>query len=299
MDRFTGLEVFVRVVELGGLTAAADDRAMSPTMVAKHLRAIETRLGAKLFVRTTRRQSLTDAGRIYYAECRELLERLRAADESVSVLQSTVSGTLRIFAPVTFGSFGLTPRLAEYLARHPDLKVDLTLSDRPADLIDEGYDAAFSIGPEEDSRYVVRPLRPYVMAMGAAPAYLGTRGTPLRPTDLVSHNCLGFSYWARQDAWRLLGPNGEELAPILGNFRVNNGPALLQAALAGLGIVLQPEVLLSESFARGGLIRLLTEYAAPAREMSLLYVPQRRTTPKLRSFIDFTLAAFGPEACVQ
>jgi len=296
MDRLLSVEVFVRTVELGGLTAAAQELDMSPTMVSKHLRDIERRLAVRLFNRTTRRQSLTEAGSIYYAHCKELLEKAKEADDSVAALQSSPSGVLRIFSAVTIGVHVVTPLLSPYLESLPQVRVELALSDRSMDLVEEGFDAAITIGNLEDSRYVVRPLRPYRMAMGASPKYLAAHPAPLHPDELAVHNCLTFALWDRQDAWHLVGPDGEFQVPVRGNFRVNSGQALMESAVAGMGVVLQPEVLLQPAFDDGRLVRILPGYAPPARPVSLLYVADRRMTPKLRTFINYLVENLGLRA---
>ncbi len=287
MDRLRAAEVFVSVVEEGSIQAAARACELSPTMVAKHIRALEDRLGVRLFTRTTRQQSLTEPGRAYYERARELLESWSEAEASVSSLRSEPRGTLRLASPVTFGAHALPALLADFREIFPEVKIDLVLSDRQPSLVEGGFDAAFVLDGGEELDYVARPLPAYRMALGASPGYLARRGTPVHPLDLTGHDCLTFAYFDHPDAWRLIGPDGEFRVPVQGPFRANNGQALLQAALAGIGIVHQPEILLAASFASGGLIRLLPDYAPPARPMSLLYLPDRRMTLKLRRFVDF------------
>lgn len=292
MDRLRTAEVFVSVVEEGSIQAAARACDLSPTMVAKHLRTLEERLGVRLFTRTTRHQSLTEAGRAYYERARELLESWGEAEASVSSLRSEPRGTLRLASPVTFGVHALPPLLAAFRESCPEVNVDLVLSDRQPSLVEGGFDAAFVLDGAEELDYVARPLPPYRMALGASPSYLARRGTPMHPNDLSGHDCLTFAYFDHPDVWRLIGPDGEFRVPVQGPFRANNGQALLQAALADIGIVHQPEILLGAAFATGGLIRLLPDYAPPVRSMSLLYLPDRRMTLKLRRFIDFVAAFY-------
>lgn len=287
------MAIYARVVEKGSLAAAAEEFGISATMAGKHLKALEERLGGRLLNRTTRRQSLTELGRDYYERCKQILAEVEAADNTASQLQAVPRGVLRVNAPVSFGSQRLAPALADYLAAHPQVDVDLALNDRVVDLVDEGFEAAIRVGPLGDSGLVARPLAPYRVLICASPAYLQQHGVPAQPKDLSAHNCLGFAYWSTRDKWKLTGPAGIETVSIKGRLQANNGQALRMAALRGLGIIMQPEVLLAEDLAAGRLTRVLPEYEAPARPMHLVYLPDRRPTPKLRSFIDFVLARFS------
>ncbi|WP_201775754.1 LysR family transcriptional regulator [Chromobacterium subtsugae] len=290
LDLCSSMAVFVQAVDKGSFTAAADACGLSATMVGKHVRALEARVGARLLNRTTRQQSLTEVGRIYYQHCRQLLADIAVADGCADALRAAPRGLLKIHAPVSFGSLRLAPALAVYLRRHPEVEVDLTLADRMVDLVEEGYEAAVRIGELTDSSLVARPLQPYRMWLCAAPAYLAERGAPSEPAQLAGHDCLGFAYWRHKNRWRF--GSGENVA-VRGRFTANNGQALRTAALAGLGIVMQPEALLADDVAAGRLLRLLPDHPLPSRPMHLLYPTDRRPTPKLASFIDFMLAAFA------
>lgn len=294
MDRLQSMEVFVRVAERGGFSPVAKELGISPTMVGKHIRFLEERLGARLLNRTTRRQSLTEAGAAYVERCRRLLAEAADAEKSVLNLRQTARGVLRLSSPVTFGTERLAPALADYLASHPEVSVELTLNDRPVDLVEEGYDAAIRIGKLEDSSLIACPLQPYRMLLCAAPKYLAKHSRPAKPADLKAHNCLGFMYWDRRTRWRLLGRSGEQAVPVRGNFTVNHGSALRSAALAGLGIVMQPEILFADDLAAGRLIRVLPHHQPPERPMHLVYLPNRYPSLLLRTFIDFVVGRFGP-----
>jgi DNA-binding transcriptional LysR family regulator len=293
MDRLTSMEIFVRVAEAGSFAAVAGRRSISATMVGKHIAALEERLGGRLLHRTTRRQSLTDLGREYYQASKQILAQVAEADAGATALTTTPRGLLRVNAPVSLGTSILAPALAEYLARCPEVDVELHLDDRVVDLAEEGYDAAIRIGPLADSRLVARPLGPYRLIPCASPAYLAAHGTPRRPRDLAEHNCLGFTHWAEGDEWPFVGPTGEERIAVKGRLRASNGQALRMAALRGLGIILQPEPLLAEDLASGSLVRLLPAFQGPSRPMHLVFLQQRRLTPKVRSFIEFVVAHLG------
>jgi DNA-binding transcriptional LysR family regulator len=293
MDRLTSMAIYVRAVERGSLSAAAEDFDISATMAGKHLRALEERLGAKLLNRTTRRQSLTELGREYYERCKQILGEVQEAEESASLARSEPRGVLRISAPVSFGSQRLAPALADYLEAYPQVDVDLVLNDRVVDLVEERFEAAIRIGPLPDSGLIARALAPYRSVVCASPAYLARRGTPRLVEDLAGHNCLGFAYWTTGQEWNLYGPQGRETVAVSGRLQANNGQALRMAALSGLGIIMQPEVLLAEDLDAGRLVRLLPEHQPLSRPVHLVYMPDRRLTPKLRSFIDFVVARFG------
>jgi DNA-binding transcriptional LysR family regulator len=292
MDRLTSMATFVRVVQLGSFAAAAQDTDISATMVAKHIRALESRLGARLLNRTTRRQSLTEVGSLYVERCKALLADVDAAEASVGELRTAPRGTLRVTAPVSFGSRRLAPALAEFLRLYPEVKVDLSLSDRTVDLVDEGFEAAIRIGALHDTRLVARRLRSYRSLLCAAPDYIRRRGRPKMPQDLGAHDCLGFTPAGRRGRWRFLRGDEEKTVTFVPRLLANNGEALRQAALAGLGIVLQPEVLLEHDIEQKRLIRVLPTWSLPERPMHVVYVADRQATPKRQCFIDFIVERF-------
>ena len=295
MDKLAGMAMFVRVVESGNFTAAASVSGVSSTMVAKHVRTIEQRLGARLLHRTTRRQQLTEVGRLYYERCKKVLSEVELAEASASELQASPRGLVRLVAPVSFGSHSLAPVLADYLARHPEVNVELTLDNRAPDLIKEGYELGIQIGEIEAAGLVARPLRPYRRILAAAPSYLARHGQPEHPEQLNAHSCLGLSYWRHHHHWHLLGPNDEFCKVMVkGRFSSNQGSALRNAALHGAGIVLQPEVLLADDIAAGRLVPVLPAWSYRPTPMYLIYAQDSRPTAKLRSVIDLLLKCFGP-----
>ena len=293
LDRFVSMAVFIHAADKRSFTAAAEAFDMSATMVGKHVRSLEDRVGARLLNRTTRQQSLTEVGRIYYQHCKQLLADAEAADTCANELLTAPRGLLKIHAPVSFGSQRLAPALAHYLARHPEVSIDLALSDRVADLVEEGYEAAIRIGTLADSGLIARSLKPYTMWLCAAPSYLSAAGTPQTAQDLAQHNCLGFTYWQKKNSWRFSQAGQTQTVQVQGRFTVNNGQALRMVALEGLGIIMQPELLLAEDVAAGRLVRILADHELPSRPMPVVYLADRRPAPKLRSFIDFMVESFG------
>jgi DNA-binding transcriptional LysR family regulator len=295
MDSIVSMRVFVRVAELGGFAQAAREFNLSPSMVAKHVQALEARLGARLLNRTTRRQNLTEVGRLYFERSKSILIDFDSAEASAMELQAAPRGLLRVTAPVVFGSCGLTPLLPRFLAEYPEVRIDLALHDRVVDLVEEGFDAALRSGPLADVGLVARPLASLRTILCAAPSYLQRHGTPKRPADLVRHQCLGFTYLRDRDRWRLIGPGGEDSVKVNSRLGINNGEALRQAALAGGGIVMLSELLLKGDVQSGALVRVLSSHAPPSRPAHLLYLPDRRPTPKLQRFVEFVLQHLGPK----
>ncbi|GLX15486.1 LysR family transcriptional regulator [Pseudomonas straminea] len=302
MDLFQAMSVYVKVVETGSMTAAAQECEISTTMVGNHLRALEQRLGVSLLKRTTRRQRLTEFGTAYYQRCLEVLGLVAASERLAEQAQDEPSGTLRITAPLTFGSEVLAPALCEFSLQHPKVKLDLVLSNLRVDLLDSGFDAAIRMGNMQDNaRLIARPLQDYTMTLCASPDYLARRGVPRQPQDLQAHNCLTFAYpagddWSGVDKhWRLMGPEGEVTAEISGSMVMNSSAALYRSATVGGGIVMLPDAYAEQDLRDGRLVALLPDYQLPSRPMHLIYSPDRYQLPKLRSFVDFALARWGQQ----
>lgn len=293
MDRLLSMTVFAKAVETGSFSAAAEIFRMSPQLVGKHVRTLEQHLGVQLLNRTTRRQNLTEIGAIYYERVKIILAEVDSADGLAADSRATPSGRLRINAPVTFGIHALMPRLVDYMAAYPQVQVEVALANRYVDAIEEGADVVFRIGVLEDSSRIARRLAPYRLILCAAPSYLAAQAEILTPADLSSHACLCVPFTELRTHWTFEGPDGLVTVAVAGRLVVDNGEALLVAARAGTGLLLQPAELVEPEIAAGTLVRVLPKYAAPTRPLHLLYAPDRQMTPKLRSFIDFAVAAFG------
>jgi DNA-binding transcriptional LysR family regulator len=292
MDRFASMEVFAKVAETGSFTAAANVLGISGQMVGKHIRMLEEHLGIRLLNRTTRQQSLTGAGKDFLERTRVVLAELEAAEALAAESRARPRGELRVNAPVTFGSYSLSPLLPVYMAENPEVTVRLTLSNRVVDVVDEGYDCVFRVGTLMDSTLMARGLRPLELIACAAPSYLKAKGTPRQPSDLAKHDCLGFAGSVIEERWEFSGKTGKVVIPVTSRFSANSGEALRQAALAGLGIIFQAAELMRDDIKSGRLVRLLPKWRS-TRPMHLLFAPDRRVTPKLRSFIEFAVARFG------
>ena len=287
MDRLTSMSVFAKVADLGSFAAAAKELRLSPTMIGKHIRFLEERLGSQLINRSTRRQSLTELGRDYLDHCRHLLEEADAGDALAEEALRAPRGRLRIATSVAFGSYSLTPAVVRFMKKYPEVSVELLLSDRMVDLLEEGIDAAIRVGTPTDSTMMSRTLSPYTGVVCAAPGYLAEHGTPIHPKELVHHECLRYIGWADGPRWTFFGPEGEIEVVVKSRLTINSAFGIRYAALAGAGIVLMRDEMLAEDIAAGRLKVLLPDYKTQSRVRQILWLRNRKMTPKLRAFIDF------------
>ncbi|TCV95180.1 LysR family transcriptional regulator [Biostraticola tofi] len=289
MDKLLSMKVFVSAIDLGSFTAAAAANDMSPTMVGKHIRYLEQQLETALIHRTTRRQGPTEAGKEYYARCREILASLLEAELISKRLNRGPVGEIRLSAPVAFGNRLLTPLIAAFLQHHPYINIEAVLTDRKVDVVAEQFQLAFRIGAILDEGLIAHPLPDYRMVLAAAPGYLARHGVPKHPRDLSRHNCFSFSQWRHNARWRLLGPDGEHEIALSPRLRIDSGEAIRQAALAGFGIALQSDVVLQDDLQSGALVRVLPDYAPPARPMWLLRLPAHPVSVKIDAFSTFVI----------
>jgi DNA-binding transcriptional LysR family regulator len=298
MDRLASMAAFVKVVDVGSFAGAAAALAMSPQMIAKHVAWLETRLGARLLNRTTRRQSLTEMGKTYHERCKIVLADADWADALADEAQQAPRGLLRINAPVSFGTHTLTPVVGRYLRRYPGVEIDLVLNDRYVDLVEEGYDAVFRIGPLKDSSFLARELAPFRVLACASPAYLRDKGVPQTPSDLAQHDCLAYASVTGPAAseWRFERGGEQFPVKVKPRLRLNDAKALLIAALHDSGIVFIAEDLARDSLKSGKLSQVLPDYDTPARPMHLIYHPDRRPTPKLKTFVTMVVDELGRAA---
>jgi DNA-binding transcriptional LysR family regulator len=294
MDRFTGLEVFVKVVEGASFVSAARHFSLSPAMVSKHVQTLEQRLGARLLNRTTRRVSPTEVGKHYYERCLRILRELAAADDLAADLHTAPRGLVRVTAPVAFGNT-VASAVADYLSAYPDVSIDLVLNDREIDLLDEGFDLAIQAGPLPDSSLIARRLGAAPMIVCAAPSYISRYGEPSRPADLADHSCFDYSSAKTRGVWAFAAAEGANAMVTVGQgrFRANSGEALRMLALSGEGIVLEPRFIVADDLRAGRLVRLLDGYE-PAPTMIHIVYPHSRLLPvKVRTFVEFLAARFG------
>lgn len=270
MDKLKSMQVFVYVAQHGSFATAAVNFSVTATMIGKHIKYLEAYLGTKLLNRTTRRQSLTEAGQIYYLECTRILDDIADAENSLQRLENNPKGTVRINSPVTFGNIVLAPILADFLLQYPDINIELILDNGLIDPLHEQVDVVIRIGELANSSLIARKIADYQMVFCASPQYLAQHKTPETLSDLINHQCLGFSYDHIQ-ANIALRINTHAFDRQHTRLTSNSGQALKVAALKGTGILLQPLLLLQEEFANGELIEILKEHIPPAMPVNVLY----------------------------
>jgi DNA-binding transcriptional LysR family regulator len=289
IDQLAALRALRGVVELGSFTAAAEALGVTHTAVSRQIKQLEAMLGAQLLNRNTRRFALTDAGKQYYEASRQILDALDEADRAVGQHQARPSGSLRINAPMAFGTLELAAWLPRFIAQYPGLQVDLVCNDRIVDLIEDGFDVALRLTRElADSTLIARRLASSGLLLAASPAYLLQHGTPATPDALRQHNCLAYTQAARPHDWTFADAGGAaHTVTVRGNLQANTSVALRAAALAGLGIVNAAAFILHDDVQRGALVKLLPAYTQRPRELYALYPQNRHLSPKVRAFVDF------------
>lgn len=287
MDRALELQVFCTVVDKGSFTAAVEALGMSKAAVSRHVGALEERLGARLLQRTTRRLSLTEAGRLFHPQAREILALLDAAEASVLSGAQEPSGTLRVNVPVSFGVQHLAPLWAGFMAAHPKVELDIVLNDRVVDLVEEGYDMAVRIARLESSSLVGRRLASTRMRLCAAPGYLETHPPIEHPADLAAHRVVAYSNFASGNEWRFDGPDGPVSVQTRAAARCNNGDSCRAIALGGGGVILQPSFMLYEDLRRGTLVEILPHYHSVELGIYAVYPSRKQLAAKVRALVDY------------
>ena len=295
LDRHISMQVFLALVRRGTFTAAAAELGISRAMASKHIQALEDHLGVRLFNRTTRNNRLTAAGARYFERVDALLAELDEVEASLGEEAARVSGTLTLAAPPAFGAIHVAPLVAAFMARHPDVRLRLTLADRRLDLVDEGIDAAVTVRELEDTSYIARYLTAVRLIVCAAPAYLARHPAPSTPEDLVGHNCLTYAEAgaATRTQWRFQAGGAPLDVRVDGNFVSNVGAALRNVALAGHGIARLPDYIVTADLADGRLVALLGDWAPALRPVHVLYPHREHVPARLRAFLDFAREWFA------
>lgn len=288
MDRLQAMTVFAKVVEQGGFARAAERLAISASACSRQVAELEAHLGSRLLNRTTRRLSLTESGRGFYERCVQLIADLEDAEAAAGESAARPRGTIRLTTSINFGVRHVSPAIGAFLALYPDMKFDVSLSDRIVDLVDEGYDLAIRIGSAGGETVVARKLGEARMVACASPAYLKARGTPKTPEDLARHACLTYEYMPVRNIWPFRGKDGREHAiRVTGPLHSNNGDLLAAAAVAGVGIAYEPEFILGPELKAGRLVPILASYTAPLGPIYAVYPSRRYLSAKVRAFVDF------------
>ena len=293
MDQLAALRHFVRIVEAGSITVAAEQLGVAKSAVSRRLSELESRLGVRLLQRSTRRMVLTDAGQAYFVRAQRILEDLAEADAEVSGAQAQLSGRLRIAAPLSFGVRQLGPVLSRFAAQYPGLSLDLDLNDRTVDIVGEGFDLAIRIGQLNDSSLQARRLTTIRHVLCATPAYWDRHGRPQHPDDLSGHSILRYSN-VSQLGWPYRGPDGADgELRLKSTIQANNGDFLMAAALQGLGLMIQPCFIVDQAVAQGVLEPALCDFQWRELAAYAVYPANRHLPVRIRALIEFLSRQFG------
>lgn len=287
------LAIFSRVAELRSFSGAAEALALSKATVSKAVTRLETRLGTTLLHRTSRRLSLTDAGRTLAARAAQMLAEAEAAEGEALDQSVTPRGLVRLAAPMSFGMAHVAPALPEFLGAHPDVSIDLHLSDAVVDLVGDGFDCALRIAALPDSSLMARKLRPIRRQLVAAPSYLAQRGRPMHPHDLTGHACLGYAHLPSPEIWRFIGPGKEEVSiRAAGPLRANNADALTASLCAGLGLAVQPDFITWKDVMDGRLEPVMTDWSLPPIALHLVTPGGGPRPARVTALLEFLTRRF-------
>ena len=294
MSELEEIKVFIQLVESQSATKAAEQLGLANSAISRRLKDLEQRLGVQLIRRTTRRMSLTEPGEIYYQRCRQILENLEEAQAEITHSKNFLKGRLRIATPVTFGVNHLAPAIAAFMYQYPDIEVDLDMSDRRVDLVEEGFDVAIRIGNLEDSTLIAKQLAPVSHVICASPDFFQQHGIPQKPEDLQNISGLCYGNLKKPDTWVYQNSQGEKgEVKVALKMKSNNGDALREAAIAGLGVICEPSFIVHDAIKRGLLTAALRDYKWYNMNVYAIY-PQTKYLPtKVRRFIDFLIQRFG------
>jgi DNA-binding transcriptional LysR family regulator len=299
MDKFQEMRAFVAVVDAGSFVRAAEALDLSKTAVSRLVAELESRLGVRLLHRTTRKLSLTPEGEVFHERCRQLIDGVAEAEAELSTHAGTAIGQLRVNVPVTFGLMHLAPLWPAFLALHPRVVLDVTLSDRVVDLVDEGFDLAVRIARLQESSLISRPLTATRLILCASPEYLRRHGAPAHPSELARHPVIAYSLLTMGDQWEFAGPPGGAdpiLVKVAPRMRTNSGDTCVAAALQHMGIVLQPSFLVGNHLASGALVEVMPQFRSIELGVYAVYPSRRHLTPKVRALVDFLVDAFRMQA---
>lgn len=286
MNPFEDMRIFCQVMDSGSFTAAADQLGLSKQFVSRRLMQLEERLGVRLLNRSTRRLDVTPLGQSYYESALRLLSEVEQVEQGIAGQTTEPRGTIRVSAPLSFALAHLGGLLPVFLQRYRDVSVEMDLSDRPVDLLGEGYDLALRIGTLEDSTLIARRIASIERVYCASPAYLSERGTPLKPEDLHGHDCLPYGH-GRQVQWRFAGQGKPLTVNVTGRMRVNNGEVLKDAAIAGLGVTYLPTFIVGSALKDGRLVEVLEDFCPGPLTLSAVYPQHRQSSRPVQALVEF------------
>ncbi|MEY4883858.1 MAG: hypothetical protein RIS34_1712 [Pseudomonadota bacterium] len=291
MDKFLEMKTFAAVVDGGSFVQAADALDMSKPAVSRHVAELEQRLGVRLLQRTTRKLSLTEEGRQFYGRCKTVLADVEVAEEEITSQSIAVKGLIKVNVPVSFGLWELAPLWPDFMAKFPDVELDITLADRIVDLVEEGYDIAVRIAHLPNSSLVSRKLASTRLVLCASPAYLKKHGKPKHPSELAEHAVLSYRLLATGDQWNFEGPEGSVSVTVKPVMRTNSGDTCIAAARKSKGVVLQPSFLVNADLQSGALVELMPSYRSIEFGIFAVYPTRQYVSPKVRALIDFLAQA--------
>lgn len=304
MDNINAVRLFMEIVKSGSFSEAARHMGLAPSSVTRQINRLEEELGVRLLHRTTRQVNPTEAGRLYFNRAVLAIAEFDDMNRAVTELDSSVRGVLKVSAPLNVGQDFLTPRIETFLDQYPDLSIELEMSDKVTDLVQEGFDAAIRVSVQlPDSSLIARRLHQVKRSVCASPLYLEKHGTPQKPEDLKTHQCLAYGVSAENQIWshiaknwHFMTNNGELDFPVSGRFRPNTSGAVLEAALSGLGLAVLPMWQASQFLETGRLVRLFdtdeVRFVAPDYDIYIVYPSNRHLSPKVRAFSDFIAESF-------
>jgi len=285
---------FVRAVELGGFSVAAREMGLTPSAISKLVTRLEDRLGVRLLNRTTRRLALTPEGEAYFHRSQRILADIGEAENEVASFRALPKGLLRVNVGTAFGMHQLAPALPEFLARHPEMQVELTLTDRVVDLIEEGADIGIRMGNLVDSSLIARRIAEVERVVCATPAYLKKHGTPRKPADLLHHNCLSLNHTPALRRWPFDTREGVKHVEVQGNASASSAEALLQLAFLGMGIIRLADVIVGEAIRDGRLVALLQDvHHREPLPLHAVYPQGRHRSPRVAAMVDFLVERFA------
>lgn len=293
MNRFENMDTFIRVVEAGSISAAADRLGVAKSAVSRRLKELEKHLGVELFHRTTRQMNLTDTGRAFYHQAVRILDDVLEAEIATSQAHGTLKGSLKIALPSSFGLMHMGPVINDFLKEHQQIEFDLDFNDREVDLIQEGFDLAIRIANLPDSSLIARRFAPVKTVICASPDYLKQMGTPRSPDDLIEHRCLVYSLLRDFEYWHLTDARGNEIKTRIHPYlKASTGEFLRDAAVEGRGIILVPTFIAYKEIESGALVPLLNEYSTSQINAYAIYPQTRHLSQRVRTFVDFLVERF-------
>ncbi len=289
MDTLTSMRIYACVVKLKSFSLAAIELDISSSSVSKQISQLEKHVGAKLLQRTTRRLFVTELGEVYYQKCLSILAQVDEAENLVSTLQSSTSGNLKITCNMTFGQLQLSKAIPLFMEQYPDVTVDVTLDDRPPDLMRDGFDLAIRITDPQlpNSSLIAREISTVSLYVCATPEYLSKHGTPEQVTDLVDHNCLVFVHAANADTWTLRSAKESVTVKVAGDLRANNSLIIRASTLAHRGIANLAGFVIEDQIASGELVHVFPDHQPEKLSVFAVYPERKFTPPKVTLFIEF------------